>query len=63
MNEKQTERELINAKWRYDHNINNRKYLHRRDIKFFEGSLGHFNARHLIYDGARKRSKKEMQKK
>lgn len=43
--------------------MNNRKYLHRRDIKFFEGSLGHFNARHLIYDGARKRSKKEMQKK
>ena len=59
----QADREIKNAIWRADNNMTNNKYLNRRDVKFFEGSLSHLNTREIAYEAQRKRDQKVNKKK
>ena len=53
-----TNQEVTNAIWRASKKMTNLQYLKRRDVKFFEGSLGYFNVRENIYVSERNRDKK-----
>ena len=55
-------RELTNTQWRSENNMTNHKYLNRRNIKFFEGTLSQLNCRKLIIDSFKKRDKKVLMK-
>lgn len=55
-------REVKNTMWRAETNMTNQKYLNRRNIKFFEGTLSHLNTRELMIDAPRKRDKKASNK-
>ena len=52
------QRELSNVQWRTENNMTNHKYLNRRNIKFFEGTLSQLNCRELIIDSHKKRDRK-----
>jgi len=58
IDQSQAQHEVKNAIWRHENNMTNCKYLNRRDVKFFEGTLSHLNTRDLVIDTRRKRDKK-----
>ncbi len=54
-----TNQKITNALWRESKKVTNLKDIKRRDVKFFEGSLGYLNVRENIYKSERNRGKVE----
>ena len=53
-----TNQKITNALWRESKKVTNLKDIKRRDVKFFEGSLGYLNIRENIYVSERNKVKK-----
>ena len=52
-----TNQKITNALWRESKKVTNLKYIKRRDVKFFEGSLGYLNVRENVYKSEGNRGK------